>query len=345
MPRVGRIGDNINTNSVLAIAADKISRDGKKVRLKKFAENEPKLSVQNTKLSHAIPSVQKKFNDIGILNGEEKMIKTSNESTTSYVMCKLAIDKEGLYSGLVAGQKIPYFDLCVMNAMYTLWKRRSDKAKKECDLTYADIYRTMTGSTEKKKIKKSTLDQIEAAISRLSHIDATIDTRSEISEIQEKLKTHGIGAKGITIDALVSARRFITEARNHKTVTGNITLRDCPILCAYAEAMGQVVQLPYKVLDVRNADGIPKRKDEKFIAIQECLALHVASIRNSAIENHSIGIATIIQKIGYDYESEYRTTKKRDREAITEILEHYKRIGFITNFKINKENGLIYINA
>lgn len=339
MPRRGRIGDNTKAATTPA-GQEKKPKERKK---KEFAEHEPKLSVQNTRLSHALPSVQPKFKDVGILDGEEKKVETGKVPDVSYVMCKLAIKEDGASAGLLPGKKVSYFDFCVMNAMYTLWTRRADKTKKECDFTYSDIYRTMTGSMEDKKIGSTTLAQIDAAIGRLSCIEAAVDTRFEIPEVQEKLEALGIRKKGITIDTLVSAKRYIREARNHKTITGNVTLRDCPILCAYAESVGQIVQIPYKALDVMNADGTPKRKDEKFIAVQECLALHIASIRNSAIENHAIGISTIIEKTGYDYDAEFRATKKRDREAIEDVLNHYKRIGYISDFTIDPKKDLIYI--
>lgn len=339
MPRRGRIGDNEKTVAT-PVVQEKKPKERKK---KEFAEHEPKLSVQNTRLSHALPSVQPKFKDVGILDGEEKKVETGKVPDVSYVMCKLAIKEDGVNAGLLPGKKVSYFDFCVMNALYTLWTRRADKSKKECDITYADVYRTMTGNTENVKVRKSTIAQIDAAIGRLSCIEAAVDTRFEIPEVQEKLEALGIRKKGITIDTLVSAKRFLKEAKNHETINGVITLRDCPILCAYAEAMGQIVQVPYRVLDVRNADGTTKRKDDKFIAVQECLALHIASIRNAAIENHTIGISTVLEKSGYDYDSEFRATKKRDREAIEDVLNHYKRIGFISDFTIDPQKDLIYI--
>lgn len=344
MPRAGKIGGS--SDSAVTATMEKEEKGKKRARVRKFAEKEPKLAVQNTRLMHAMPSMQDKFKNVGVLNGENAQVKTGAAPSPFFVMCKLAIGKDNMDSdGLVTGQKIPYYDFCVMNAMYTLWTRRKDRSKKECDITYADVYRTMTGDMEKKKVRKNIIEQIEGAISRLSHIDATIDTRAEIPEVQAKLEERGIRANGITIDTLISARRFIKEARNHEVIKGSITLRDCPILCTYAEAMGQIVQLPYRALDVRDADGTPKRKDEKFIAIQECLALHVTSIRNSAIRNRTISVQTVIEKIGYDYSNEYRATKKRDKEAIVEVLEHYKRIGFIKNFHIEKEKELIRIDV
>ena len=342
MPRISTPPNNMLVNlgsPIVNIAPPK------KSKVKDFAPKEPKLSVQNTRLASALPSVQDKFKNVGLLDEDGVPVNTGATPSPYFVMCKLDIKKNEINAGLVRGQKIAYYDICVMNALYTLWTKREDKSKKECDITYADVYRTMTGNTEKNNVRKSIIDQINESIDRLTCIRASVDTRNEIPSVQEKLESLGIRKNGITIDTLVSAKRFIKEARNHEIINGTITLRDCPILCAYAEAMGQVVQLPYRALDVREVDGTPKRKTEKFIAIQACLALHATSIRNEAISNKVIGVQTIIEKVGYDYKTEHRETKKRDREAITEILEHYVRIKFIKSFEFDKKTELITINV
>ena len=158
------------------------------------------------------------------------------------------------------------------------------------------------------------------SVETISRARVTIDTTEE----------HDLYPKYERVKATfpLLATETCTAYARGQVVEGAIRIIEAPKLFAFAENRQQVTRLPMNVLDS------PISKTDDNLLLSDYLLMRISKMRNSKYITRTILLDTIYQKCGID------SKMKRSRlpEKITAILDHYKSIGWIKDYKLtNRE--------
>ena len=114
--------------------------------------------------------------------------------------------------------------------------------------------------------------------------------------------------------------------------TDGIILQGCPILYQYALAQHQIITTEADRLN------LPGRMTEKKIAIRDYLISYIRSEGHRSEDfSSTVGYQTIYENSGIKW-SDDRKTQSKDRELVNSILDYYKQIGFIYDYKKDCKN-------
>lgn len=311
-------------------------------------------AFQNTHIAKALPSVQKEYKMVGLIGHSEKdCISTpSANGDPGFVMIQMEFKAVNTADSpneeiktldqlkkFFDKQKLTRFDLAVMNAVYVLWKRRENKSSNEANMTFSEIYCTMNGLPGIHRIKPVTTDSIRKSVSKMLHLVIEIDTKFENSKFADNLAAHQIRKGGVTAESLILSSSYYRTHCGYDV--GGITVFRCPILCRYAEAAGCIMPMPQNILSVRTASGKQIKLTERSAGFRSVLAEHVTLMKKGKVRGRKIGLRTITEAAGYDYDDLDRKRKQRDRELVETILTHFVQVGYLNGFTINVETKMV----
>ena len=245
--------------------------------------------------------------------GEVKDLKAESDKDSrkgNQANIILLLDFEAL-NGVNISRELTVYDKWVWNACANLKDQGHDV------LTAEQIYKAM-GNTGRPNAK--TKEKIMESVETISRARVTIDTTEE----------HELYPKYDRVKATfpLLATETCTAYARGQVVEGAIRIIEAPKLFAFAENRQQVTRLPLNVLDS------PISKTDDNLLLSDYLLMRISKMRNSKYITRTILLDTIYQKCGID------SKMKRSRlpEKITAILDHYKSIGWIKDYKLtNRE--------
>ena len=243
--------------------------------------------------------------------GEVKNLKAESDKDSKkgkQASILLLLDFAAL-NGVNISRELTVYDKWVWNACANLKEQGNDV------ITAEQIYKAM-GNTGKPnaKIKEKIMESVET----ISRARVTIDTTEE----------HELYPKYERIKATfpLLATETCTAYARGQIVESAIKIIDAPKLFAFAENRQQVTRLPLNVLDS------PVSKTGDNLLLSDYLLTRISKMRNSKYITRTILLDTIYQKCGIDS----RMKKSRLPEKIERILNHYKELEWIKDFKITE---------
>ena len=243
--------------------------------------------------------------------GEVKDLKAESDKDSrkgKQASILLLLDFAAL-NGVNISRELTVYDKWVWNACANQKEQGNDV------ITAEQIYKAM-GNTGKPNAK--TKEKIMESVETISRARVTIDTTEE----------HEIYPKYERIKATfpLLATETCTAYARGQIVESAIKIIDAPKLFAFAENRQQVTRLPLNVLDS------PVSKTGDNLLLSDYLLTRISKMRNSKYITRTILLDTIYQKCGIDS----RMKKSRLPEKIERILNHYKELEWIRDFKITE---------
>lgn len=220
----------------------------------------------------------------------------------------LLLDFEAL-NGVNISRELTVYDKWVWNACANLKEQGHDV------LTAEQIYKAM-GNTGRPNAK--TKEKIMESVETISRARVTIDTTEE----------HDLYPKYERVKATfpLLATETCTAYARGQVVEGAIRIIESPKLFAFAENRQQVTRLPLNVLDS------PISKTDDNLLLSDYLLMRISKMRNSKNITRTILLDTIYQRCCIE------TYKQKQRlpEKIERILNHYKELEWIKDFKLTE---------
>lgn len=293
-----------------------------------------KTMISNAKIINALVSVTPQFVEdkingrpIHILTSSPDKDKNSVIISASYIHDMPEIEMTEKLSG---------HDKAVMDAVYTLWLRRPDQEKAQCEITYIDIYRVIRGE-DVEKVRDTVIIKIAQSIKRLCGIDIVIKADRDSLRVRNSLMALGFDRCVLCSRALSAEERDIRL--NNGRVTRGILLYQCPILCMYAEAAKQCVPVEVKVLCIPTMNCT-----EKMISLRNYLVTYIDAAKYNRDLAETITYRTILQHAGYD-ERKTRKAQHDDRATIKKILDHFVEVGLINGYEESTDKSKIILDV
>lgn len=177
-------------------------------------------------------------------------------------------------------------------------------------VSLSQIYTAMggIGRPSKKQIAK-----IGASIDKLAKTEITIDNTEEAIAYKGRKKV-------VDKEMIITCKRRDAYINGHLT-EGAIFMYDLPAPIRFARDRGQIITLDLKVLQS------PMNKTEENLILQDYLIRRISRKGDP----RRILISTLLSKLGIQ---ETRQKKWRTLEKVNSLLEYFKEIGFIADFKL-----------
>lgn len=230
------------------------------------------------------------------------------------------------------------YDMAVMDAVYTIQMEGATK------FTPEDIVRHMRCDFDR-CVNPQTVDAVKESVKKLRQIDMTIDcTKESIRRgIIKKNKRCVLQSYLMPVDVIE------VTSGNQVEVTGYKLLRK-PALHEYAEKMGQIVSVPFELLQT---DGLSDTVD--ILMLKKELIKRIEKMKNkknnvtenkiiySRQDHNNRDITTgFLEKLGFNRENykSYDVWKKRRRQlcdAVNKILDEWTKEGYIKGYEVIKE--------
>ena len=243
--------------------------------------------------------------------GEVKDLKAESDKDSrkgKQASILLLLDFAAL-NGVNISRELTVYDKWVWNACANLKDQGHDV------ITAEQIYKAM-GNTGRPNAK--TKEKIMESVETISRARVTIDTTEE----------HELYPKYERIKATfpLLATETCTAYARGQIVESAIKIIDAPKLFAFAENRQQVTRLPLNVLDS------PVSKTDDNLLLSDYLLTRISKMRNSKNISRTILIDTICQRCCIE------TYKQKQRlpEKIERILNHYKNLEWIKDFKLTE---------
>ena len=243
--------------------------------------------------------------------GEVKDLKAESDKDSrkgNQANIILLLDFEAL-NGVNISRELTVYDKWVWNACANLKDQGHDV------LTAEQIYKAM-GNTGRPNAK--TKEKIMESIETISRARVTIDTTEE----------HDLYPKYERVKATfpLLATETCTAYARGQVVECAIRIIEAPKLFAFAENRQQVTRLPLNVLDS------PISKTDDNLLLSDYLLMRISKMRNSKYITRTILLDTIYQRCCIE------TYKQKQRlpEKIERILNHYKELEWIKDFKLTE---------
>ena len=243
--------------------------------------------------------------------GEVKDLKAESDKDSrkgKQASILLLLDFAAL-NGVNISRELTVYDKWVWNACANLKEQGHDV------ITAEQIYKAM-GNTGRPNAK--TKEKIMESVETISRARVTIDTTEE----------HELYPKYERIKATfpLLATETCTAYARGQIVESAIKIIDAPKLFAFAENRQQVTRLPLNVLDS------PISKTDDNLMLSDYLLTRISKMRNSKNISRTILIDTICQRCCIE------TYKQKQRlpEKIERILNHYKNLEWIKDFRLTE---------
>jgi len=237
----------------------------------------------------------------------------------------LAYDDEHIK---LSGQKYTPYDREVYDGVVTLYEAGNSI------ITPAMVYRAMNGLTETDKVSSQAIETVVKSLDKIMFIKITIDYTEEAKLYNKNVeKTSYMGN-------LLAAEK-ITVKINSEEREGYRIYRK-PILYEYAQISGQIITVPIKVLQTKDA----VRSTDEVIIIRGYLLRQIEWMRNTkttrsdTITYQGIYEELEISKIVLDKKAYEKKTAKI-RGHIKAILDEWKEQGYIIDYAEWKDGNKI----
>jgi hypothetical protein len=180
-------------------------------------------------------------------------------------------------------------------------------------VSLSQIYTAMgnTGRPSQKQIAK-----IGESVDKLAKTEITIDNTEEAIAYKGRKKV-------VDKEMIIACKRRDAYINGHLTV-GAIFLYDLPAPIRFAQDRRQIITLDPKVLQS------PMNKTEENLILQDYLIRRISRKGDP----RRILISTLLSKLGVQGTKQ---KKWRTLEKVKALLEYYKEIGFIADFKIEPD--------
>ena len=235
--------------------------------------------------------------------------------------------------------QVTAFDKAVMDAIYTIWTERKNPEDVQCELSFHDIYKKMSGGritafNEKTKMK------VKSSVYKLMLTTCIVNITSDLTAAVEKMKlTSWVkkGCKGVVIEGTLIPAEFITVKNTNDTFSGGIRILKCPILYEYADAIDQIIWIEEEWLRV------PYYFSDKTIAVRDYLISYIRGIEHKRSDRSNwVGYKTIFENAGLEW-SEKKGTQCKNRKFVNDILKYYIDAKIIKSFEISEDNCRVHI--
>ena len=204
----------------------------------------------------------------------------------------------------------------------------------------ADIFRTLKGyKGTKTKPSQKQLERIREGMLKMSGTRMYADITEELNRgylktENEELKK-GVWDKAIVeYDGLelIAPNGSIQKVYSFKDNRGNIRY---PMIMQYCQAKGQIVSYPIELLDT------PEHYTEEYTLIKSYLLKEITNyIKGHRNNNNVIAYSSMYKKCGLE-EPVDKTLRKRDRDAIKNMLDYWKEKNYIKGYKDHKQGRAI----
>jgi len=249
--------------------------------------------------------------------GEFNLIVSSGKAKKEvYTKVMLAYDNENIQ---LSGQKYTPYDREVYDGVVTLYAAGNDI------VTPAMVYRAMNGLIESEYVKPETLEAVTKSLDKSMFIKITIDYTEEAKLYNKKFeKTHYMGN-------LLSADK-ITVKVSGTEYEGYKLLRK-PILYEYAQISGQIISVPIKVLQTKDA----VRSTDEVIIIRGYLLRQIEWLRNTnTYRSDNVTYQGIYEELEISRiilaAKAYENKTAKIRNHVKSILDEWKEQGYIIDY-------------
>ena len=261
------------------------------------------------------------FNDFPI--GKTKKINMESEKDrrkgkTANLLMLLNFDE---LKGVQISRTLTIYDKNVWNSCANL-------VKCGCDVvTAAQIYKFMGHTSEPPtKERKKILESIET----LSRARVFISNKEEHA-LYEKYDE-------IVLDTPLLAAEICKAQIGNDIVDEAVRIIEPPKLFAIAEQRGQITTIPFEVLKS------PINKNDDVAMITDYLMTRISRMKNNKHITRTILLDTLCENCKIDNSGSGRVKKHRLPDRLERILNHYKSIGWITNYKLTDREIEIIIS-
>lgn len=183
------------------------------------------------------------------------------------------------------------------------------------------------------RVSSQQIGAVTKSIEKQRHIDITIDWTEHI-----KLNHKGDlpeDASNFTVKDYMLPVREYTATIGGKTLHGYQFIDPVKLspLYQYASSVGQIGQHPVKMLN------IPINLDQSKLVIRDFLLEEIAHIKNNPKSwNSTISVEKLLGVAGENSQTVDRIKKSRLLKAVKDMLDYWKKEGYIKGYKENKAN-------
>lgn len=180
-------------------------------------------------------------------------------------------------------------------------------------VSLSQIYTAMGGT---RRPSPGQIARIGASVDKLAKTEITIDNTEEAIAYKGRKKV-------VDKEMIIACKRRDAYINGHLT-KGAIFMYDLPAPIRFARDRGQIITLNLKVLQS------PMNKTEENLILQDYLIRRISRKGDP----RRILMSTLLNKLGVQGS---RQKKWRAQEKVKALLEYYKEIGFIADFKLESE--------
>jgi len=226
----------------------------------------------------------------------------------------------------LSGQKYTPYDREVYDGVVTLYEAGNNI------ITPGMVYRAMNGLTETEFVSPQALEAVTKSLDKSRFIRTSIDYTDEASMYNKKFE------KTTYEGYLLNAEKITVEIKGEKHEGYKIFRK--PILYEYAQISGQIISVPIKVLQTKNA----VRRTDEVIIVRGYLLRQIEWMRNTnttrsdVITYQKIYEELDISKFMLDAKAYEKKTAKV-RSHIKAILDEWKEQGYIIDYTENKDGN------
>ena len=226
----------------------------------------------------------------------------------------------------LSGQKYTPYDREVYDGVVTLYEAGNNI------ITPGMVYRAMNGLTETEFVSPQALEAVTKSLDKSRFIRTSIDYTDEASMYNKKFE------KTTYEGYLLNAEKITVEIKGEKHEGYKIFRK--PILYEYAQISGQIISVPIKVLQTKNA----VRSTDEVIVVRGYLLRQIEWMRNTnttrsdVITYQKIYEELDISKFMLDAKAYEKKTAKV-RSHIKAILDEWKEQGYIIDYTENKDGN------
>lgn len=218
-------------------------------------------------------------------------------------------------------REIKAFDRDVLSALATLWANdvRTFTTEQVADaLGFADP-------------SKKVLEETRKALELLWRVTMTIDYTDEVRGREILLDGEPISSFKQRAHLFEATETDVTT-KNGRHVTG-YTWTSAPILYQYAHALGQVVNIPQRLLGIgRGSDTIPR------MMVKRAILTRVFQLRRPRSNmSEAMKYRALFEAAGIDYDK--RKSRKSMRDYVVSVLDDLKTEGYLLSYTETKSGN------
>ncbi len=240
--------------------------------------------------------------------------------------------------------KLSCFDCDVADAIYTLYRRGNG----QLPFTLGQILQELSGGRGK-TLTREKKEQIQASVERLRHTWIRIDCTQEMRERAGQKSGEMCVISGPML--MVEADLVIQERKDGAVQYEQYRFAKAePMpLYEYGALLKQMIVFPRRLLELELSDTIDAIKTKRYLirrleVIRKAGRKYKLNKINYGRVAHSkdTGLLADIGLCQGDYQSGSWSNKVRKIRGITvQILNHYKQIGYVTDFEENGTEGVV----